>query len=150
MTCDHDLDSLRYPSAVAAAACEVGSALTAAAAVSPVICIIDKAIFASASGRQPMSEALRAGAAMLLRRPGTFVRDPLFHKIYAVFAGTYLAANALRGCQEWSWTPADAHGHTAALQVFAATCLANVPLSVWKDKHFTRALGRWLALLLLH
>jgi hypothetical protein len=113
---------------------EWGSALAASAAVAPAISIIDKSIIANASGRQPLLEGIVAGFKTLFTRPGYFVRQPSFIWIWGVYAGTYITANTIEVACEFSQKP-------AFYPKFIGSSIANVTLSVTKDRAFTRMFG---------
>ena len=55
----------------------------AAATVAPAIAMVDKCIFCSASGREPMMTCLKREAQLFVTKPITFLRQPSFVWILA-------------------------------------------------------------------
>ncbi|KAJ3272236.1 hypothetical protein HK104_004522 [Borealophlyctis nickersoniae] len=113
---------------------ELGSALISGAMVAPAVTIIDRAIFASASGSQPLRTGLLTGVKSLLSNPTAFIKQPAFLLMYCVYSGTYATANTtLALCDHYS--------RPSFYPKFIATSVVNTLLSVGKDLYFTRAFG---------
>lgn len=110
---------------------EATVAVTAAGFVSPFITIIDKSIIANASGRQKLLDGLKTGFTTLFTRPGYFCRQPAFLLIWGVYSGTYIVANSIEAICEFTEVP-------WFYPKFIGTSIANVSLSVIKDKILTR------------
>ncbi|KAL7751324.1 hypothetical protein RI367_003184 [Sorochytrium milnesiophthora] len=110
------------------------AATLTAAAVSPFISIVDKAIIANASGAQKLGDCLREGFSMLFRRPLTFARQPSFLLVWIVYTGTYITANTIESMYTHYNKP-------WALPKFLGTSAANISLMLWKDRAFTRWFG---------
>ncbi|KAI9365534.1 hypothetical protein DFJ73DRAFT_772424 [Zopfochytrium polystomum] len=117
---------------------DLSAAVVSAASVAPVISIVDKAIFANASGREKMGACLRNGFALLLTRPWQFVKQPSFLLIWGVYSGTYIVANSVETFCNYTSRP-------WFYPKFIASSFANVSLSVAKDLYFTRAFAKLAA-----
>ncbi|KAJ3159571.1 hypothetical protein HDU86_001580 [Geranomyces michiganensis] len=115
-------------------AAEIAAATTAGAIVSPIITIIDRAIFLNASGAQRLASALLAGARELVAHPVKAFRQPACLFMFAVYAGTYATANTVH-------TICDYEGWDWFYPKFIATSVANVGLCVAKDVYFTKWFG---------
>ncbi|KAJ3315379.1 hypothetical protein HDU76_002212 [Blyttiomyces sp. JEL0837] len=116
-------------------AVEWTSAITSALTVAPAISIIDKAIFANASGRERLATGIMNGVGTMLTKPVYFFRQPSFLLIWGVYSGTYIVANSIESvCTHYSidWF----------YPKFIGASIANVSLSVMKDLYFTRAFGK--------
>ncbi|KAI9024666.1 hypothetical protein DFJ74DRAFT_665761 [Hyaloraphidium curvatum] len=122
------------PPLAAVVGVELGAAITASAAMSPVVYVIDKAVVSNASGRMKLLECLRTEIAQLLTRPGIFFRSHGFRWIWTVYAGTYSAANVARAMCE-------RYGRNWQFPTFVAGSAANMSLSILKDKTFARLYG---------
>ena len=111
------------------------AAATATLGVAPLVCIVDKAIFSNASGKQPLGQCLLQGMGTLLRRPWTFLRLPEFQMIYGVYSFTYFSANVTDSwCKHAGWDP--------TWPVFLAATGANMGAGIAKDRAFARMFGR--------
>mmetsp|Transcript_26614 Transcript_26614/g.77459 ORF Transcript_26614/g.77459 Transcript_26614/m.77459 type:complete len:363 (-) Transcript_26614:198-1286(-) len=73
---------------------DVLAAFGAALAVSPFVCVIDKAVVQAAAGSN-LPTALMNNLQSLVLHPGTFVRRPEFIMIVLVYVATYSAANTI-------------------------------------------------------
>ncbi|KAI8929402.1 hypothetical protein BC831DRAFT_444284 [Entophlyctis helioformis] len=113
---------------------EAACAVVSAGLVAPLISIVDKSIFANASGQQPLLQGLLAGIRTLLTRPAYFVRQPSFLLIWGVYSGTYITANTVQALCDHAAVPWQ-------IPKFVGSSIANVGLSVLKDLYFTRAFG---------
>ncbi|KAJ3087524.1 hypothetical protein HDU96_004479, partial [Phlyctochytrium bullatum] len=116
-------------------AMEWGCAVTSALLVAPFISIIDKSIFANASGRQPLAQGILSGFTTLVTKPVYFVKQPAFLLIWGVYSGTYIVANSIEAVCN--------HINVSYFYPkFIGSSIANVSLSVLKDLYFTRAFGK--------
>ena len=115
---------------------EVLAAVSASALASPLISIIDKSIIANASGRQPLWAGVREGLHTLATRPWYFARQPQFVLIWIVYAGTYIVGNCIEGVYKDYWRREHFYPK------FVGSSVANVSLSVWKDRLFTKMFGK--------
>ncbi|KAI8911531.1 hypothetical protein EDD86DRAFT_202641 [Gorgonomyces haynaldii] len=114
---------------------DILAAVGSATLASPLISIVDKAIFSNASGKESMGTALKNGFITLVTRPIYFFRQPSCFLIIGVYSGTYIAANFT---QTWC----DHYNKPWQFPKFIASSIANVGLSVAKDRYFTRAFGK--------
>jgi hypothetical protein len=130
------------------------------------VCIIDQAVIRGASAKGQLRVALKEGCLSFARHPLRFLASPGCRLMTLVYAGTYLTANTIEGLynrQHWPWygfpissaplsTPSFAlqrrrKGHKTngadiaryrASTKFAATSLANIGLTLYKDARFTK------------
>jgi len=102
--------------------------------VAPAISIIDKAIFSNASGKEPMVQSLKSSVAKAVGHPVTFLRSPSFLWIWLVYGGTYITANNIERFYE-------RRGGDWFLPKFFGSSVANISLSVAKDRAFSRMYG---------
>ena len=111
------------------------SAVAASAAVAPAISVIDKSIIANAAGKQPLLEGILDGFRTFLTRPAYFCRQTAFLLIWGVYAGTYITANTIQLTCDYRQT-------SSFFPKFVGSSVANVSLSVAKDRAFTRMFGK--------
>ncbi|KAH0490971.1 hypothetical protein TgHK011_002417 [Trichoderma gracile] len=121
-------------------AADVASASCAGALIAPIITIIDRAIMENASGRRPLSTSLLTSLTTLLTRPQTFLLSRPTALVFALYAGTYLTANALDTLSS-TISNSPAPSTTSGPAKFAASSAANVGLCVYKDQVFVRLFG---------
>ena len=114
---------------------EAAAATLSALSVAPAISIVDKAIVSNASGLEPLVPCLINGVKTLITKPLFFVRTPSFLWISFVYSGTYTVANCIEALCERGQ-------RDAQLPKFVGSSLANVSLSVLKDKAFARMFGQ--------
>lgn len=110
------------------------AAVVSALSVAPVISIVDKAIVSNASGLEPLIPCAINGIKTMFLNPIYFFREPSFLLIWAVYSGTYIAANSVEAMCQYQNRP-------ALYPKFFASSGANVMLSVWKDETFARMFG---------
>merc|ERR1712166_487086 len=67
----------------------------------------------------------------LASNPVSYLRQPAFRFIWALYGGTYAAANLFTTFEE-------SRGKTNALGKTASIFLANSSLSLWKDSNFAK------------
>ena len=109
-------------------------AVTASFTVAPMISIVDRAIIENASGTTPLMQGLQRGFGQLFQRPVQFMRQPAFLLIWGVYAGTYICGNTIDMlCQR--------RLQSAIVPKFIGSSVANVGLSVAKDRIFTQMFG---------
>lgn len=111
------------------------SALIAASLVAPIVATIDKSIIAHASGLTPLSEGLSKGFRSLLSNPFRYATQPFVRYVWVVYLGTYLTANYVH-----SWC--DFVGREWQGPKFVGTSVANIGLTIWKDRNLTRMYGK--------
>jgi hypothetical protein len=138
------------------------SAAAAGGLVAPVICAIDKyvsdsqatghghvnkntdyydrAIIENASGKRPMLPSLQASFSSLLFQPHRFLTSKPFALIFALYTGTYLAANSLDTFKSTTQDRSAAHVSSGPSK-FVATSAANLSLCLYKDSQFTKIFG---------
>lgn len=115
-------------------AVESSSAVISAFTVAPLISIVDKAIVSNASGKEPLVQCLFNGCKSLVTNPVYFFRQPSFLFIWGVYSGTYIVANSVEAICE-------RNQRSSFYPKFVASSMANVSLSVLKDKAFARMFG---------
>lgn len=100
----------------------------------PAISIVDKAIVSNASGLEKLVPALVNGVKTLVTKPLYFFKQPSFLFIWGVYSGTYIVANNIEAlCERSNQSP--------LYPKFVGSSVANVSLSVLKDKAFARMFG---------
>lgn len=101
----------------------------------PAISVVDKAIVSNASGLEPLVPSLLNGVKTLVSKPIYFLKQPSFLMILGVYSGTYIVANNIEAiCQREKQNP--------FYPKFVGSSIANVTLSVLKDKAFARMFGK--------
>lgn len=100
----------------------------------PAISIVDKAIVSNASGLEPLVPSLINGFKTLFTKPGYFFKQPSFLFIWGVYSGTYIVANSIEAVCE-------RNEQSSLYPKFFGSSIANVTLSVLKDKAFARMFG---------
>ena len=102
--------------------------------LAPFISIVDKAIVSNASGLEPLVPSLINGFKSLFTNPAYFFRQPSFLFIWGVYSGTYIVANSIEAICERS-------EKSSFYPKFVGSSMANITLSVLKDKAFARMFG---------
>lgn len=115
-------------------AVEALAAIASAFSVAPAISIVDKAIVSNASGLEPLVPSVINSVKGLIKNPVQFFRQPAFLLIWGVYSGTYIVANGIQAFYERK-------GESAQFPKFVGSSVANVSLSVMKDKAFARMFG---------
>ena len=114
---------------------ESSAAIISALTVAPAISIVDKAIVSNASGLEPLLPCLVNGIKSLFMNPIYFFKQPSFLFIWGVYSGTYIVANSIEGiCERRKQAP--------LYPKFVGSSVANITLSVLKDKAFARMFGK--------
>ena len=113
---------------------EASAATISALTVAPAISIVDKAIVSNASGLEPLVPCLINGVKTLFSNPVYFCKQPSFLFIWGVYSGTYIVANNIDALCERS-------ARSSFYPKFVGSSVANVTLSVLKDKAFARMFG---------
>ena len=116
-------------------AVECVAAGLSALSVAPAISIVDKAIVSNASGLEPLLPCIYNGCVSFLTNPIYFVRQPSFIFIFGVYGGTYIVGNSIDAICERAKT-------SAFYPKFVGSSIANVTLSILKDKAFARMFGK--------
>ena len=113
---------------------ECAAAVVSAFAVAPAITIVDKAIVSNASGKEKLVPCIINGVKDCLFKPAYFFRNPAFLMIWGVYSGTYCVANSIEAfCERSNKSP--------VYPKFVGSAVANVTLSVLKDKAYARMFG---------
>lgn len=115
-------------------AIESSAAIISAFTVAPMISIVDKAIVSNASGKEPLIACLMNGCKVLVTNPIYFLKQPSFLFIWGVYSGTYIVANSVEALCE-------RNSKSSFYPKFIGSSIANVSLSVLKDKAFARMFG---------
>ncbi|KAJ3218360.1 hypothetical protein HDU67_005909 [Dinochytrium kinnereticum] len=127
-------------------ALEWGCAISSAFLVAPFISIIDKAIFANASGVQPLGAGIVGGFKTLLTKPAYFMKQPAFLLIWGVYSGTLRMLIKAMNYKDIVANSIEAVCNSLNVSYFypkfVGASAANVSLSVLKDLYFTRAFGK--------
>ncbi|KAL8274584.1 hypothetical protein Esti_001487 [Eimeria stiedai] len=131
--------SLRRPPSSLRSLCRylVEDAVAAGSAslcVSPAVTLIDRAVVVAATGHSGLLNCLCEGASSAVRQPWLFLRSQPFAAVFAVYAGTYFAANSAE-------TLAVAFGANVASAKFMGTTACNITLCIRKDVIFSRLFG---------
>eukprot|EP01038_Epipyxis_sp_PR26KG_P008602 gene8602-11626_t len=109
-------------------------AISSALSVAPAISIVDKAIVSNASGLEPLIPSLINGIKTLFFKPIYFFKQPSFLFIWGVYSGTYIVGNSIEAlCERSKQSP--------FYPKFIGGSIANVTLSVLKDKAFASMFG---------
>jgi hypothetical protein len=116
-------------------AIEVGTATVAAALVSPVVAIIDKAIIKQVAGVQVFVEAIGEGLWRMATHPRLFFTSAPFVLTYGVYAGTYLAANLAEAAMDYV---DERHGAERKTVKVALASTANIGLLLGRDAYMAR------------
>jgi hypothetical protein len=95
---------------------------------------VDKAIVSNASGLEKLVPSLINGVKTLFTKPLYFFKQPSFLFIWGVYSGTYIVANSIEALCERS-------NQSSFYPKFVGSSMANVTLSVLKDKAFARMFG---------
>ena len=114
---------------------ESAAAVLSAVSVAPAISIVDKAIVSNASGLEPLVPCLINGIKTLFTKPIYFFRQPSFLLILGVYSGTYIVANSVEAVCERA-------DRSSFFPKFVGSSVANVTLSVLKDRAFARMFGQ--------
>lgn len=109
-------------------------AIFSAFSVAPAISIVDKAIVSNASGLEPLVSCIINGIKTMITKPIYFCKQPSFLFIWGVYSGTYIVGNSIDAICERK-------DKSAFYPKFIGSSLANVFLSVTKDKAFARMFG---------
>ena len=99
-----------------------------------MISIVDKAIVSNASGLEPLLPCLVNGFKTLFSNPVYFLKQPSFLFIWGVYSGTYIVANSIEAICQRNET-------SSFYPKFVGSSVANVTLSVLKDKAFAKMFG---------
>ena len=113
---------------------ESAAAILSALSVAPAISIVDKAIVSNASGLEPLIPCLINGIKTFIFKPIYFLKQPSFLFIWGVYSGTYVVANNIEAICERS-------KKNSFYPKFVGSSVANVTLSVLKDRAFAQMFG---------
>jgi hypothetical protein len=110
-------------------------AIISATSVAPIISIVDKAIVSNASGLEPLVPCILNGFKTLFTKPFYFIKQPSFLMILGVYSGTYIVGN----CTD---AACDRAKRSSFYPKFVTSSVANVTLSVLKDKQFAKMFSK--------
>jgi hypothetical protein len=96
--------------------------------------MVDKAIVSNASGLKPLIPSLMESIKTFFTRPIYFFKQPSFLFIWGVYGGTYIVANSIEAICERT-------KRSSFYPKFIGSSMANVTLSVLKDRAFARMFG---------
>jgi hypothetical protein len=113
------------------AAGDLSAATVASAVVAPFVAGVDKAIAVAGAGQATAWQSLGASMREMVSNPINYVRQPAFRYIWALFGGTYAAANLFSTYEEIKQK-------SMPLGKTAAIFMANSNLALWKDSNFAR------------
>ncbi|KAF2230751.1 hypothetical protein EV356DRAFT_561343 [Viridothelium virens] len=119
---------------------DVTAAVTAAAAVSPIMTVIDRAVVENAAGQCPLLASTRASLRTLVRRPRQFFMTRSFSAMFFLYMGTYLTANTIDTMSSYK-QGLPAASATSSSAKFLAVTSVNVGLALNKDSVFARSFG---------
>jgi hypothetical protein len=142
---------------------DVVVAAVVTATVSPFLTIIDKALVQYAAGSHSLANSAWQSATVMVRHPVQYLKSPTFLWMWATYASTYSAANALRTYTEHqeyltaaatSTSTSDTvhkrkspSSQTAAaaaagtMTIFLGTTAVNTSASLLKDRAYARLFG---------
>jgi hypothetical protein len=148
----------------------LGDVLVAAAvtaAVAPFLTVIDKALVQYSVGSHTLKQSATQSVTAMVRQPVQYFKSPSFLWMWATYASTYTAANALRtvtehhehlGTTSASTTTASIHKNqnksqspspqlapavfaTSAMTIFLGTTAVNTTASLLKDRAYAKLFG---------
>ena len=114
--------------------CDAVASMATAGVVAPLTAFLDRGITESAAGKRKLWSAAFASAAEAAMQPRIFLRSPQFLWPFALYAGTYFAANGSESLCALS-------GVAKAGPQLAAATSTNMALCVAKDRAFARLFG---------
>ncbi|CCG80952.1 Uncharacterized membrane protein C365.16 [Taphrina deformans PYCC 5710] len=122
---------------------DVCSAGISAAAISPVIFVIDKSIMEATSGKaNSIKASIKASTTSFLTKPRAFLSSVPFLLLYSVYTATYCTANIVdtvshidaKDAQSWA-------RQTTGYGKFLATTTVNLSACVYKDMRYAKFYG---------
>lgn len=113
---------------------ESTAATLSALSVAPAISIVDKAIVSNASGLEPMVPSIIRSVKSFVSNPLYFCSQLSFLLIWGTYAGTYIVANSVQAVCERI-------GASYLYPKLIGSSIANVGLSLYKDKAYARMYG---------
>ncbi|KAK6517189.1 hypothetical protein TWF506_007063 [Arthrobotrys conoides] len=120
---------------------DIASAIIAAVAVAPAICMIDKSIVENASGKRRLTSSIKDSIIHLVTKPQTFFLSRTFGLVAMVYAGTYIVANTTDTFLSYRKGNESITEVTAGTAKFAGTSSTNILLTLVKDRNFARMFG---------
>lgn len=114
-----------------------------AAAISPIIFMIDKSIMEATSGKaRSISHSISRSARQLFTRPTSFLGSVPFLLLYSVYFATYTTANAFDTISSRSSSdPSDWSRQSNGFGKFLATTAVNLSACVYKDMRYAKLYG---------
>ncbi|KAK6509907.1 hypothetical protein TWF481_004633 [Arthrobotrys musiformis] len=120
---------------------DIASAVIAAVAVAPAICMIDKSIVENASGKRRLAASIKDSITQMVTKPQAFFMSRTFGLVAMVYAGTYIVANTTDTFLSHKKGNEDITKVTAGTAKFAGTSSTNILLTLVKDRNFARMFG---------
>eukprot|EP00164_Ancoracysta_twista_P017532 GFYU01029908.1.p1 GENE.GFYU01029908.1~~GFYU01029908.1.p1 ORF type:complete len:266 (+),score=59.82 GFYU01029908.1:37-834(+) len=106
----------------------------ASTVLSPWIQVVDVSIIKNANGSEPLSVGIKSGVKDIMTKPWTFFKKREFWVVWALYFGTYAAANSASSV-------CDNMNTSDTIPKFMATTAVNLPGCIYKDRTFTRWFG---------
>lgn len=110
---------------------DVLSAVTAAAFVSPFVACCDRAVVEATAGKMSVWASVGQSVKQMMRSPLRFFNSPATRYLWAMYGGTYAAANLYS-------TYDDIKKTSTPLEKTTSIFIVNVMLSLWKDSAFAK------------
>ncbi|GBG27259.1 Hypothetical Protein FCC1311_034812 [Hondaea fermentalgiana] len=119
-------------------ACDATAGAIAGATVTPVVSAVDRALAESASGKGSLWPSFFAALREYAARPIAYLKGPQFFYVWAVYGGTYCAANLVD-------TVCGLRKVDPAMPKLATTTATNTVASMMKDRAFAQLFGTSVA-----
>jgi len=113
---------------------DVGAALIAGIAVTPVISAVDRALAENASGKMKLWPSFFNSFKEMGTAPIKFLKSPQFFWVWATYGGTYMGVNMIKSVCKVTDTD-------TKLPVFATSFCVNTTLCIMKDRAFAQLYG---------
>jgi hypothetical protein len=131
---------------------EWSSAVISSFFVAPAISIVDKAIIENASGVKSLGTSFKDSIRFLVTSPIKFAKSPAFLLIWGVYGGTYITGNTIEMIYRTKVNDLQESVRPRREQIqqmkeqglfakFLGSSIANVGLSVGKDRIYTKMFG---------
>jgi len=113
---------------------DVGAALIAGIAVTPVISAVDRALAENASGKMKLWPSFFNSFKEMGTAPIKFLKSPQFFWVWATYGGTYMGVNMIKSVCKVTDTD-------TKLPVFGTSFCVNTTLCIMKDRAFAQLYG---------
>lgn len=114
---------------------DVMAAVIAGAAAAPIVSNVDRAIAENSSGRAKLWTSFFTSCRQMVLSPMTYLRQPAFYYLWAMYAGTYMVANSFTSAEERHWREPKPTAKT--FTIFGV----NAGLTLIKDRAFAQIFG---------